>query len=236
MLTTIAIVEDDELMGQLLTAWLTPYRYECLYYPSGEEFLHSNWREKSIDLVLVDWQLPGMSGVELIKHIVTLGKAPAIICVTAFSRAEDLAHALHAGADDFVSKPANKSILLARMRAVLRRRGLNLPPPPQTSGITLKPASLEVITDEGKCCRLSPAQFRALECLMRNPGEVVHRLMLMKAVWPAPDADCESRALDLLISRLRQRLTTLSPNTLVITSHYGLGYSCSIEFCEKQTY
>lgn len=228
MLTKIAIIEDDPMIAQLLCTWLAPYRYVCECFHSGEAFLAYDWQSAGFELLLVDWQLPGITGVELIKQIIPSNQPPAIICVTAFSRAEDLAHALHAGADDFVSKPVNKSVLLARMRAVLRRRGLALPLPQIDTGLTLKPASLEVVSRAGTKCRLSPAQFRALDCLMRSPGEVVCRAVLIEAIWSKVESREHSRALDLLISRLRQKLLQLDSTAFNITSHYGVGYSYSL--------
>lgn len=229
MPTTVAIVEDDKLMAQLLSAWLEPYRYECICFESGEAFLMSDWQNRGIALALVDWQLPGISGVELIKQLVTEPNCPAIIFVTAQDSADSLAHALHIGADDFVSKPVNKSVLLARIRAVMRRKGSDLKALSTDLEVILLPSSLEVVTGQGNRCRLSPFQYRALEFLLRNESLVVNRSALVEAIWGKAETEKQGRALDLLISRLRLKLTQLPGNPLSIVSHYGVGYACCRE-------
>ncbi len=226
MRTTVAIVEDDKLMAQLLSAWLAPYRYECICFESGEAFLTSDWQNRGIALALVDWQLPGISGVQLIKQLVTEPNYPAIIFVTAQDSADALAHALHIGADDFVSKPVNKSVLLARIRAVMRRKGTDLRALSTDLEVILQPASLELVTSQGNRCRLSPSQYRAMEFLFRHEGQVVKRSALMESIWGKAETDKQGRALDLLISRLRLKLTQLPGNPLSIVSHYGVGYAC----------
>lgn len=229
MPTAVAIVEDDRFMAQLLSAWLEPYGYESYCFESSEEFLASNWQNKGISLVLVDWRLPGISGIQLIKHLVLDPNCPAIIFVTAMDGSDDIAQALHLGADDFVSKPVNKSILLARVRAVMRRRGKDLKVMDPSLEITLLPSSLEATTGQGGRCRLSPSQYRMLEFLLSHEGQVVNRSELIAAVWGESEKGRQGRALDLLVSRLRLKLETLPGNPVSIVSHYGVGYTCCRE-------
>lgn len=230
MPTKIAIIEDDELMAQLLCAWLSPYRYECHCFASGEAFLTSNWQTNPVDLLLIDWQLPGMSGVDLIKRLIPLPKAPAMIFVTALDSPDALAKALHTGADDFISKPVNKSILLARIRAVMRRKGKDLKIMNPQLDIYLRPGSLDVINHQGHSCKLSPAQYRALELLLKHEEQIVDRARLIATIWGSAPTGNEGRALDLLISRLRKKLQALPHNPISIVGHYGEGYSCYRKF------
>ena len=222
----VAIVEDDEPIAQLISLWLAPYGYQCHCFESSEAFLASDWQAKGISLLLVDWQLPGVSGIQLTKQLVLEPDCPAIIFVTSFGRADDIAQALHLGADDFVTKPINKSVLLARIRAVMRRRGKDLNALSPGLEVMLVPSSLDVILRNGSRCRLSPSQYRTLEFLLRHEGQIVSRAALSEAVWGNAEAAQQGRALDLLISRLRLKLDTLSDNPLSIISHYGLGYAC----------
>lgn len=224
MTERVAIIEDDPAMGKLLVALLSPYGYACVHFESAETFLNQPEPLNHWSLVLVDWMLPGMSGVELIRELVKQEEAPPSIFVTAVSGEDDLAHALHLGADDYVTKPVNKSVLLARVRAVLRRQHK------QRSGITspgrlmLKPDTLEAIAIQGPSCRLSANQFHLLERLLADEGQAVSREALVQAVWPNAEQTAESRALDLLVSRLRHKLAELPDIDLQIRSLYGAGY------------
>ncbi len=222
----VAIVEDDKSLAQLISLWLEPYGYECHCFESSEAFLGSDWRARGISLLLVDWQLPGISGIQLTKQLVSEPECPAIIFVTSFGRADDVAQALHLGADDFVTKPVNKSVLLARIRAVMRRRGKDLKALNPGLEVTLAPSSLEVVIRNGSRCRLSPSQYRTLEFLLRHEGQVVNRVALSEAIWGESEPGQQGRALDLLISRLRLKLEALPDNPMSIVSHYGLGYAC----------
>lgn len=223
---SVAIVEDDEPIAHLISLWLAPYGYECHCFESSEAFLASDWQARGISLLLVDWQLPGVSGIQLTKQLVLEPDCPAIIFVTSFGRADDIAQALHLGADDFVTKPINKSVLLARIRAVMRRRGKDLNALSPGLEVSLVPSTLDVTLRNGSRCRLSPSQYRTLEFLLRHEGQVVSRAALSEAIWGDAGSAQQGRALDLLISRLRLKLETLSENPVSIVSHYGLGYAC----------
>ncbi|HCS66429.1 MAG TPA: hypothetical protein DIW64_21475 [Cellvibrio sp.] len=222
----VAIVEDDKPIAQLISLWLEPYGYKCHCFESSEAFLASDWQSRGISLLLVDWQLPGISGIQLTKQLVSEPDCPAIIFVTSFGRADDVAQALHLGADDFVTKPVNKSVLLARIRAVMRRRGKDLKALNPELEVTLAPSSLEVVIRNGSRCRLSPSQYRTLEFLLRHEGQVVNRTALSEAIWGETESGQQGRALDLLISRLRVKLEALTDNPMSIVSHYGVGYAC----------
>lgn len=224
---SVAIVEDDKPLAQLISLWLEPYGYKCHCFESSEAFLTSDWKSIGISLLLVDWQLPGISGIQLTKHVVNEPDCPAIVFVTSFGRADDVAQALHLGADDFVTKPVNKSVLLARIRAVMRRRGKDLKALNPGLEVTLAPSSLEVVIRNGSRCRLSPSQYRTLEFLLRHEGQVVNRAALSEAIWGNAESGQQGRALDLLISRLRLKLEALPDNPMSIVSHYGVGYACS---------
>lgn len=226
---SVAIVEDDKPIAQLISLWLEPYGYTCHCFESSEAFLASDWHSRGISLVLVDWQLPGISGIQLTKQLVLEPDCPAIIFVTSFGRADDVAQALHLGADDFVTKPVNKSVLLARIRAVMRRRGKDLKALSPGLEVTLAPSSLEMITHQGDRCRLSPSQYRTLDFLLRHEGQVMNRSALSEAIWGEYEPGQQGRALDLLISRLRLKLEALPDNPVSIVSHYGLGYACCRE-------
>lgn len=226
MLTKIAIVDDDTILSHLLKLWLEPYGYECRCFESGELFLESQYLTNKLALAIIDWSLPGMSGMELIKLIESTSERPAIIVITAKNSIDDIAHALHIGADDCLCKPLDKTIMLARIRAVMRRYSKQQKLSFSQPAISFIPSSLELIDTQGNRCRLSAAQFRALEFLMTHPGQIISRALLCEAVWGTATKNQTNRALDLLISRLRTKLMSIPNNPVSIVSHYALGYKC----------
>lgn len=223
----VAIIDDDPAMGNLLIALLSPYGYACVHFISAEDFLAQPEDINTWSLVLVDWMLPGMSGVDFIRTLVKRENAPPSIFVTAVSGEDDLAHALHLGADDYITKPVKKSVLLARVRAVLRRQHKQRSSPATQGRVMLKQDTLEVVSIQGPSCRLSANQFHLLQRLLMEEGRLVSREALMHAVWPNDERNADGRALDLLVSRLRHKLGELPGIDLQIRSSYGAGYIAS---------
>lgn len=119
----VAIIEDDTDLARLLASWLSSYGYESTLFVSAELFLDS-LQKNHFDLLLVDWLLPGLTGLELVKILSKKEITTPTIFITGKAHADDLATALHSGADDFVSKPISRTILMARIHAVMRSRGL----------------------------------------------------------------------------------------------------------------
>ncbi|WOD40296.1 response regulator transcription factor [Nodosilinea sp. E11] len=181
------------------------------------------------DLLILDWMLPGMSGLDLCRQYrQSGGKAPVLI-LTARGSLKDRVTGLDSGADDYLVKPVSLLELLARVRALGRRL-------PQWQGdvVTLADVSLYVSSLElersGKRVKLSKREFQLLDYLLRHPHQVLTHTQLEQALW-ALGTEPESNALSKLVRRLRLRLETLGIDTWIETV-YGMGYRLSVpELC-----
>ncbi|HEY5790991.1 MAG TPA: phosphate regulon transcriptional regulator PhoB [Gammaproteobacteria bacterium] len=184
-----------------------------------------------IDLVLIDWMLPGESGLQLLN---ALKRDPAtarlpVIMLTARSESADKVAALEGGADDYVTKPFSPAELTARIRAVLRRAGGE----PQAAGERLEYAGIELdaaghrIEAGGQRLELGPTEYRLLEFFLRHPDRAYSRAQLLDRVW-GRDAVLEERTVDVHIRRLRVALAPSGHDALVQTVR-GFGYRFSAE-------
>src|SRR5690554_129172 len=123
MAQRVAIIEDDTDQARLIASWLNSYGYDSTLFVSAELFLEA-LENTQFDLLLIDWLLPGLNGIQLVQLLTEKKITTPIIFITGKNQDDDLATALHNGADDFVSKPISRTILIARIHAVMRGRGL----------------------------------------------------------------------------------------------------------------
>ncbi|WP_140054446.1 response regulator transcription factor [Oceanospirillum sanctuarii] len=212
----IAIIEDDPDQSFIIAQWLKSYGYQCEAFNSAEAFLESPLRLSDFVLILLDWQLPGLSGLELLKKIVH--QAPPILFITSSGRDEQLAEALHSGADDFLIKPVSKTVLLARIHAVTRRHQQPL------NRLEISDKSLQI---GSQSVPLSKKEFLLMEALYQNLGKAIPRSDLIETIWGAePD---NTRSLDVLVSRVRKKIVQADLNELLeIQNLYGTGYKLQI--------
>lgn len=200
------LVEDDPALSELLRFHFGREEFDVIHTPDGEEALLLA-REKAPDIVLLDWMLESLSGLEVCRR---LRRAPEtanvpIIMLTARGEEEDRVRGLETGADDYVTKPFSPRELVARVGAVLRRVR------PALAGETLSYADLEMDTVGHKVRRggetvpLGPTEFRLLKHFLEHPGWVFSRERLLDAVW-GHDSDIEARTVDVHIRRLRKAI------------------------------
>jgi two-component system phosphate regulon response regulator PhoB len=185
--------------------------------------------EMKPDLVLLDWMLPVLSGIEVCRRIrrgSAIGDLP-VIMVTARTADQDIVRGLNTGADDYVTKPFSMDALLARMRALLRRKG-TLPTSGQLTfdDLTMDLASYRVQRN-GRPLNLRSIEFRLLKFLLEHPRRVFSREELLDAVWGL-DTDVEPRTVDVHIRRLRQSINTLGELDLLRTVR-AAGYALDTE-------
>lgn len=224
------IIEDDPLIGLQIKEWLGPYGFKVMLHESAEAFLDNHSHQNPPDLMIVDWMLPGMSGLELVKHLKaqknTYLDCPIIFC-SSIENSNDVALALYTGADDFITKPLNKTLLLARLFTVLRRYRSFI----EHNGIGSNTASVTSINGGAAASRaglaqLSDKEYRIYQILLQKKGQVVPRDVLIRALWPDYDHEALGyRPLDIVMSRLRKRIKALPHITESILTHYGKGYS-----------
>jgi len=202
----ILVVEDEEALATLLQYNLDKEGYRIELSADGEEAL-IRIDEKLPDLVILDWMLPSVSGIEVCRR---LRQRPVtrnlpIIMLTARGEETDRVRGLDTGADDYIVKPFLMSELSARVRAVLRRIRPGLAEDRINHGDIVIDRSAHRVKRAGKDVHLGPTEFRLLDYFMQHPGRVFSREQLLNAVWGS-DVYVETRTVDVHIGRLRRAL------------------------------
>ena len=199
----LLLVEDDKDLASTIEAELQLERHTVDMFHDGLDGLEA-LKATVYDVAILDWDLPGLPGVEILAKFREQGGLTPVIMLTGKSEISDKTTGLDAGADDYLTKPFNSRELAARIRSLLRR-------PPQIrsnivefDGITLDPSNFGVVKD-GTTTRLQPRDFALLEFFMRHPTEVFDVDALMDRVWKL-DSDCSPPAVRMAITRIRKAL------------------------------
>ncbi|GLV52198.1 DNA-binding response regulator [Thermobispora bispora] len=222
-MTRVLVVEDEESFSDALSYMLRKEGFEVAVAASGPEALEVFDREGA-DLVLLDLMLPGLPGTEVCRSLRQRSKVP-VIMLTAKDSEIDKVVGLELGADDYVTKPFSSRELVARIRAVLRRRGDAEEPP--SSVLAAGPVRMDVdrhvVTVRGEKVQLPLKEFELLEVLLRNAGRVLTRGQLIDRVWGA-DYVGDTKTLDVHIKRLRAKIEPDPSKPRYILTVRGLGY------------
>ena len=219
----ILVIEDERDIQTLLEYNLSQAGFEVIQSENGEEGL---WLaiERRPDLILLDWMLPLLSGIEVLRQLRNRADTRDIpvIMMTARGEEGDRLRGLDGGADDYVTKPFSPAELLARIRAIIRRQTRGYNAKLTGGGIELDLEQKRVIRS-GASIHLGPTEFRLLEHLMRNQGRVFSRDQLLDSVW-GDDVYVGMRTVDVHIRRLRKAINiTGGPD--VIRTVRSMGYS-----------
>jgi two-component system phosphate regulon response regulator PhoB len=222
---TILVVEDEDALATLLQYNLEKEGYDVRVASDGEEALVSV-DEKLPDLIILDWMLPKISGIEVCRRLRQRSESrnAPIIMLTARGEESDRIRGLDTGADDYVVKPVSMTELAARARAVLRRLRPGLAEDEVRCGDIVIDRVGHRVRRAGKEVHLGPTEFRLLDYLMRHPGRVLSREQLLDAVWGS-DVYVEARTVDVHIGRLRKALNvpeTEDPIRTVRAAGYAL--------------
>ena len=219
----VLVVEDEESFSDALSYMLRKEGFEVAVCPTGPDALDTFDRDGA-DLVLLDLMLPGLPGSEVCRTLRERSNVP-VIMLTAKDSEIDKVVGLELGADDYVTKPFSSRELVARMRAVLRRRG-----EPEDAAITTLesgPVRMDVdrhvVTVRGSQVQLPLKEFELLEVLLRNTGRVLTRMQRIDRVWGA-DYVGDTKTLDVHIKRLRAKVELDPGNPRHIITVRGLGY------------
>ena len=202
----VLVVEDEESLATLLQYNLEKEGYLVQLCMDGEEALITI-EEKQPDLVILDWMLPKVSGIEVCRRLrqrPTTRNLP-IIMLTARGEETDRIRGLDTGADDYVVKPFSMTELTARLRAVLRRIRPGLAEDRVRAGDIIIDRAARRVKRAGEEIHLGPTEFRLLDYFMQHPGRVFSREQLLNAVWGS-DVYVETRTVDVHIGRLRRAL------------------------------
>jgi two-component system phosphate regulon response regulator PhoB len=228
MPATILLVEDEPAIQELISANLMRAGHHVLRAGDAET-AQRIVREALPDLILLDWMLPGMSGVEFARRLRNEERTRAIplIMLTARGEEQDKVMGLESGADDYITKPFSPRELVARIKAVLRRRAPETTEDTVSAGdLCLDPATHR-LTAGGKPVTLGPTEFRLLHFLMTHPERVHSRAQLLDQVW-GDHVFVEERTVDVHIRRLRCALEPSLHDGLVQTVR-GSGYRFSTQ-------
>lgn len=228
MSANILVVEDEPAIQELLALNITQAGHHPIRALSAE-IAHDLMRETIPDLILLDWMLPGMNGLEFARKLKSdaLTKNIPIIILTARGEEYDKVRGLEVGADDYVTKPFSPRELNARIKAVLRRRAPQMTDDPiEFNGLKLDPTTHRVIGNQ-KTIDLGPTEFRLLHFFMSNAERVHTRSQLLDKVW-GDRVFVEDRTVDVHIRRLRNALSISGHEDLIQTVR-GAGYRLSAQ-------
>jgi two-component system phosphate regulon response regulator PhoB len=202
----ILVVEDEEALSTLLAYNLEKEGFEVRVSGDGEEAMMLI-EEDAPDLVLLDWALPGLSGIEICRRVRAQAETRSlpVIMLTARTEEEDRIRGLDTGADDYLAKPFSVPELVARVRALLRRARPTLSAEVATFGDLTLDRETRRVRRADREIHLGPTEFRLLDCLMQRPGRVFSREQLLDLVW-GRDVYVEARTVDVHVGRLRKAL------------------------------
>jgi two-component system copper resistance phosphate regulon response regulator CusR len=218
----ILVIEDEPKLAKALAEGLRAAGYAVAVANTGEDGFFRLVSEPC-DLVVLDWMLPGRSGIEILRAIRAEGRATPVLLLTAKDTVEDRVQGLDAGADDYLVKPFAFPELKARVRALLRRG-----PAKAASHLTVGPLALDVqtrrVTLSGAGVDLTLREFDLLRYFMQNAGRVVSREMLARDVWEETvRATPIDNVIDVHMARLRKKVDT-DPSARLIETVRGVGF------------
>lgn len=229
MLPKVMVVEDEEALSELLKYNLEAEGYEVEVIDRGDDAA-LRLRETVPDLLLLDWMLPGLSGIELCRRVRIRSETETlpIIMLTARSEESERVRGLSTGADDFVVKPFSVPELMARIKAMLRRSNPSKVSTHLKAGDIVLDKEMHRARRNGREVRLGPTEYKLLEFLMSSPGRVFSREQLLDGVW-GHNNYVDERTVDVHIGRLRRSITRGKEQDPIRTVR-GSGYSLNDKF------
>lgn len=219
----VLYLEDEPAQAEAMRSVLEDAHYLCVHCDTGGEFL-KQLEANDYDLLILDWEVPDISGVEVLEQVRTFyqWKGP-ILFVTNRDAEQDIVSALEKGADDYMIKPFRRSELAARLNALVRRAGLL----DDSADIELGPFTISQqhreIMVEGKVVSLTTKEYELGVLLMKNVGRLYSRKYLLKHIWSI-DSDISTRTVDAHVSSLRRKLNIRASSGYRIKTVYQHGY------------
>jgi DNA-binding response OmpR family regulator len=212
----VLVVEDDRELAEIVEDWLTADLHVVEVVSTGTEG-SERLRFYQYDVVVLDWNLPGMSGLEILRQYRKASGATPILMLTGESEITQKAIGLDSGADDYLTKPFDPRELSARIRALLRRSKETLDAALTVGDLALEPGKLKVMKN-GKEIQLAPMEYALLEFLMRHPDQVFSQEVLLERVW-SNESDTTSDSLRVHITRLRSKIDNDGEESMIRTVH-----------------
>ena len=221
----IALLEDEQDQADLVSTWLKAAGHSCHVYGVGKDLVREAQRE-TFDLFLLDWQVPGMSGADVLVWIrANIPEPVPVLFVTARQREEDIVRALSSGADDYMVKPLGKLELLARIEALGRRSRASS----TRAEDVIECGRLHVdcharqVKLDGQEVAMTQKDFELMVFLLRNLGRLLSRGHILEAVW-GQSAEINTRTVDTHVSRIRGKLQLTPENGWRLSAVYQHGY------------
>lgn len=216
----ILIVEDDTTLAENLKQWLTSENHAVDVISDGREAME-HLRFYSYDAIVLDWALPNVTGLEILKSFRSHGGSARVIMLTGKTKLQEKELGLDSGADDYLTKPFHPKELSARLRALMRRPVLSQELQLICGDLSMDVAQ-RIVTRSGETLKLLPKEFALLEFLMKHPGEVFTPEALLDRIWPA-SADVSPESIRTYVSRLRAKIDEPGKPTHLENLH-GVGY------------
>lgn len=216
----VLLVEDDATLAHNVVEWLKLEHYVVEWVADGTEAL-DRLKFYKFDLIILDWMIPGVTGVEVCKQFRTHGGTTPILMLTGKNNIAEKELGLDSGSDDYLTKPFNLKELSARLRALLRRQ-------PALSGNKLNCGSLELdlqdhnVMKNGKQVHLVPKEYSLLEFFMRHPNQVFSSEALLDRVWNS-SSDVSPESIRTYVARLRSKIDDENAESMIENVH-GVGY------------
>lgn len=218
----VLLIEDEQKTAESIKSWLEDARIEvdCAFDGYTGQRLAS---QNEYDVIISDIVLPGVNGIDICRNLRDKGSQTAILLLSALSRPEDKVMGLNAGADDYMTKPFYFPELLARVHALIRRKGRPMEYPAKLSfaDLELNLHSLEVWRAGVKIV-LTPREFSLLEYLVRNQGRVIPKAEISEKVWNL-DVEINTNVIEVYVGYLRNKIDKEFGKRLIHT-HFGVGY------------
>jgi DNA-binding response OmpR family regulator len=223
----VLLVEDEPDLGQAIKRTLNLEKYVVDWVLDGNEawdYLENQWTQYT--LAIIDWMLPGLSGLELCKRLRSHNNSLPVLMLTAKDRMEDKVTGLDAGADDYLVKPFGMAELLARLRALQRRSPLFQPPKLTVGNLTLDYSTSTVVSEntlkESQVISLTTKEFQLLEYFMKHPHQILTTEQIRNQLWEV-SAEPISNVVAAQVRLLRRKLASSGSECLIETLH-GMGY------------
>ena len=219
----IALLEDHQDQVDLVCAWLKADGHVCHAFLQGKDLVRAAQRE-TFDMFLLDWEVPGLSGAEVLTWIrANIAEPVPVLFVTARQREEDIVHALSSGADDYMVKPLRRLELLARISAVARRIRSRVEEESIQTGRLAVDLRQRRVRLDGVEVNLTQKDYELTVFLLRNVGRLLSRGHILEAVW-GHSADLNTRTVDTHVSRIRGKLQLTPENGWRLSAVYQHGY------------
>ncbi len=219
----LLLAEDDPALRDVLLRGLRDHGFQVDGVDRGDDAIEMLGFNE-YDVAILDWRMPGRTGVEVVAWMRERKLATAVLMLTALDTPADRVHGLDAGADDYLVKPFDFGELLARIRALQRRpRGVESPVLAR-GRLQLDPARHEVLVD-GSALRLTPTEYQILELLMRRAPAVVQRRLIAQHAWEDETQPLGSNAIDVQVSRIRAKIVGSGVSIVTVR---GTGYRLEV--------